>query len=165
MEIGEILKNYISHNKELIGEVDLAKPGFINIFTSLEHLKNNMLDVINKRENYGKREKNNPLKYNIEFVSANPTGPMNVVSARAAALGDTIAKLIETNGDLIDREFYVNDYGNQVNLLGASVLARIKELNGDSVDFPADGYHGEYIKDIAQWIIDYHAAEFNNINK
>jgi arginyl-tRNA synthetase len=163
MEIGEILKSYISGNKELIGEVDLAKPGFINIFTSLEYLKNNMIEVNRLKEKYGKQVKENPVKYNIEFVSANPTGPMNVVSARAAALGDTISNLIETNGDMVDREFYVNDFGNQVNLLGNSVLARIKEIKGENSTFPEDGYHGEYIKDIAKWIIDNHSPEFENL--
>jgi len=163
MEIGEILKNYISGYKDLIGEVDLARPGFINIFTSLEYLKNNMIEVNHLREKYGRQVKENPVKYNIEFVSANPTGPMNVVSARAAALGDTIANLIETNGDLVDREFYVNDFGNQVNLLGNSVYARIKERAGEDFTFPEDGYHGEYIKDIAKWIIDNHSNELNNL--
>lgn len=163
MEIGEILKSYISGHKELIGEVELAKPGFINIFTSLEFLINNMIEVNHLKEKYGKQIKENPLKYNIEFVSANPTGPMNVVSARAAALGDTISNLIETNGDMVDREFYVNDFGNQVNLLGNSVLARIKEIKGENFIFPEEGYHGEYIKDIAKWIIDNHSSEFNNL--
>lgn len=163
MEIGEILKSYICENKGLISEVDLAKPGFINIFTSLEYLKNNMLEIVKVREKYGKQTKDKPVKYNIEFVSANPTGPMNVVSARAAALGDTIANLIEANGDVAEREFYINDFGNQVNLLGRSVYARIKELKGEPSDFPEDGYHGEYIKDIAQWIIDNHSEELNNL--
>lgn len=163
MEIGGILIDYIRENKEIIGEVDLVKPGFINIFTSTEYLKNNMLDVVRLREKYGKQVKDHPVKYNIEFVSANPTGPMNVVSARAAALGDTLANLIEANGDLVDREFYVNDYGNQVKLLGDSVLARIKELYGETVAFPEDGYHGEYIKDIAKWIIENFSGELNKL--
>ncbi len=162
MEIGEILKDYISEHTGLIGEVNLARPGFINIFTSLEYLKSNMIEVIHEREKYGRQIKENPVKYNIEFVSANPTGPMNIVSARAAALGDTIANLIETSGDYADREFYINDFGNQVNLLGESVLARIKELKGESFSFPENGYHGEYIKDISQWIIDNHSEELNN---
>lgn len=163
MEIGEILKNYISKKSEIIGEVDLAKPGFINIFTSIDYLKKNLIDLVHMRDNYGKQKKEKPLRYNIEFVSANPTGPMNVVSARAAALGDSIANIIEANGDLVEREFYVNDYGNQVNLLGESVYARIKEIRGESVVFPEDGYHGEYIKDIARWIIENHGVEFDNL--
>lgn len=164
MEIGEILKNYIAEHTELIGEVDLVKPGFINIYTSLSYLKENMIDVIRLRDNFGKKQKPDPVKYNIEFVSANPTGPMNVVSARAAALGDTIANLIESNGDSADREFYVNDYGNQVKLLGESVLARIRENTGESFIFPEDGYHGEYIKDIAKWIIDNYYNDISKLN-
>ena len=163
METGEILKSYIAEHKELIGEIDLARPGFINIFTSLEYLKNNMISVINERENYGRQKKDNPEKFNIEFVSANPTGPMNVVSARAAALGDTIANLIEADGNLVDREFYVNDFGNQVKLLGESVYARVKELRCEAFDFPEEGYHGEYIKDIAKWIISNHSDKLDAI--
>lgn len=159
MEIGDILKKYISDYRELIGRVDVVKPGFINIFTSLEYLKNNMIEVTVEREHYGICNKQKPLRYNIEFVSANPTGPMNVVSARAAAVGDTIANLIEAGGDLVDREFYVNDFGNQVNLLGESVIARVKEINGESFTFPEDGYHGEYVKDIAKWIIENHSDD------
>lgn len=163
MEIGEILVGYIRAHSEIIGEIELVKPGFINIFTSLEYMKKNMLEVNRLRDGYGRRVKDNPLKFNIEFVSANPTGPMNVVSARAAALGDTIANLIETNGDLVDREFYVNDFGNQVNLLGKSVLARIKEARGEDFSFPDDGYHGEYIKDIAKWIMENLSHELDNL--
>jgi arginyl-tRNA synthetase len=111
------------------------------------------LHIIKSGEEYGKRKKTNPLKFNIEFVSANPTGPLNVVSARAAAIGDTISNLVEANGDYVDREFYVNDFGNQVNLLGQSVLSRIHELRGEETVFPEDGYHGEYIKAIAGWIM------------
>ncbi|MCL1834282.1 MAG: arginine--tRNA ligase [Leptospirales bacterium] len=165
MEIGEILIQYIKRDSGIVGLVELSKPGFINIFISLNYLKENMIKVIDERENYGKSVKNNPIKYNIEFVSANPTGPMNVVSARAAALGDSIANLIEARGDLVDREFYVNDFGNQVDLLGESVLARIKEIKGEPFIFPEDGYRGEYIKDIARSIIDNFHEELNHINE
>ncbi len=161
LEIGEILKKHLLKIDGLIGEIEIVKPGFINIFISLSYLKKITLDIIVKGEEYGRRVKQNPLKYNIEFVSANPTGPLNVVSARAAAIGDTISNLVEANGDYVDREFYVNDFGNQVNLLGQSVLSRIRELRGESTAFPDDGYHGGYIKDIAEWIIQNHAPEFD----
>ncbi len=159
LEIGEILRKYLSKSNEVIGEIELVKPGFINIFISLSYLKKMTLHIIESGDTFGRRSKPEPLKYNIEFVSANPTGPLNVVSARAAAIGDTIANLVEANGDLIDREFYVNDFGNQVNLLGLSVLSRIREIRGEETVFPEDGYHGEYIKDIAAYIIQNHAAE------
>jgi arginyl-tRNA synthetase len=96
-------------------------------------------------------------------VSANPTGPLNIVSARAAAVGDTIANLLEFTGDTVDREFYVNDYGNQVTLLGRSVLARIQELKGHPAVFPEDGYHGEYVKDIAAHIAENYGDEIGKI--
>jgi arginyl-tRNA synthetase len=120
------------------------------------------LYIIESGDEYGRRRKSNPQKYNIEFVSANPTGPLNVVSARAAAIGDTISNLVEANGDYVDREFYVNDFGNQVNLLGQSVLSRIREVRGEETVFPEDGYHGEYIKDIAAWLIENHLSELGN---
>ncbi len=149
LEIGNILKEYIE-KFELIERVDVVKPGFINIFLSLDFLYSNLMDILKHGEEYGKNEKDSPRKVNIEFVSANPTGPLNIVSARAAALGDTIANLLETSGDIVDREFYVNDYGNQVYLLGKSVLCRYKEIKGEKVDFPEEGYHGEYVKEIAK---------------
>ena len=164
LEIGEILKKYLLKNDDLISEIEIAKPGFINIFISLNYLKKMTLHIINIGDEYGKRKKNVPLKYNIEFVSANPTGPLNVVSARAAAIGDTISNLMEANGDFVDREFYVNDFGNQVNLLGQSVLSRIREIKGEETVFPDDGYHGEYIRDIAAWIIENHKVELDSLS-
>lgn len=164
LDIGEIFKKYLMNNVEIIGEIEIVKPGFINIFISSHYLKKMMLHIIKSGEEYGKRKKTVPLKYNIEFVSANPTGPLNVVSARAAAIGDTISNLVEANGDYVDREFYVNDFGNQVNLLGQSVLSRIHESKGEETAFPEDGYHGEYIKDIANWIIENHDHELQRLS-
>ena len=164
MEIGEIIKNkLLSLNSNIIGNIEIAKPGFINIFISIGYLKDTIFQILKEGYNFGRRTKENPMRYNIEFVSANPTGPLNVVSARAAAIGDTISNLIEAAGDIVDREFYVNDYGNQVNLLGQSVLARIRELKGEDFIFPEEGYHGEYIKDIAAWIIDNFSSQLNSL--
>ncbi len=162
METGKILKKYIENNN-LVGSVDVVKPGFINIYISFEHLFSGIVKARKEGANFGKSTKASPLYYNIEFVSANPTGPLNIVSARAAAIGDTIANLLEANGDTVDREFYVNDYGNQVNLLGISVLERIKETRGEDFSFPDDGYHGEYVKEIASWIIENHSSELDSI--
>jgi len=162
METGEILKKYIKDN-DIVGEVDVVKPGFINIFVSFTYLFEGIKKALSEDHLYGRRSKTNPISYNIEFVSANPTGPLNVVSARAAAIGDTIANLIEANGDTADREFYVNDYGNQVNLLGLSVIERIREIKGEDFNFPDEGYHGEYIKEIAAWIIENFSSDLESI--
>jgi arginyl-tRNA synthetase len=151
MEAAEILAGYISASP-LVSAVKAVRPGFINMFIAPELLKTSLDRVLSEGAAYGHRKKADPKKINIEFVSANPTGPLNVVSARAAALGDTIASLLEANGDIVDREFYINDFGNQVNLLGLSVLMRYKELNGETVEFPENGYHGEYIRDVAKQI-------------
>lgn len=150
VDLGNILKEHIIKHK-IIGKVEVVKPGFINIFLSLDFLYNNMLSIIEAGAQYGRTTKEKPDRINIEFVSANPTGPLVIVSARAAALGDTIGNLLEASGNIVDREFYVNDYGNQVSLLGKSVLCRYRELMGQTIDFPEEAYHGEYIKDIAAY--------------
>ncbi|MBP7584907.1 MAG: arginine--tRNA ligase [Spirochaetes bacterium] len=162
LEIGEMLRPYIEESPA-IEKVEVVKPGFINIFISLDHLVGVLENIIRERDGYGKNRKENPRKVNIEFVSANPTGPLNIVSARAAAVGDTLANLMEAAGDIVEREFYVNDYGNQVLLLGRSVLARWKELHGEAVEFPEDGYHGEYVKDIAAHIDAHFRADIDRL--
>lgn len=160
IDIGSMLKSHIEDGG-IIGDVEVVKPGFVNLFVSLDFLFKNLKTILSECDNYGKNTRENPRNINIEFVSANPTGPLNVVSARAAAVGDTLANLLEASGDMVDREFYVNDYGNQVYLLGKSVLARYRELKGEKVSFPENGYHGEYIRDIAAWIAGEHDDDIN----
>ncbi len=163
LETGNILKEYIEKN-EIIDSVDVIKPGFINIFISKKFISENVNYIVQKGADYGKSSRKEPLNINLEFVSANPTGPLNVVSARAAALGDSIANLLETSGHKVDREFYINDFGNQVRLLGLSVQCRYKELNGENAVFPEDGYHGEYIKDIAAYVKSNFSSEADMIS-
>jgi len=162
LEIGAVLKPYIERS-ELADSVEVVKPGFINIFLSPEFLFSRMEDVLGEGDSYGRQAKPIPRRVNIEFVSANPTGPLNIVSARAAAVGDTLANLLEACGDIVEREFYVNDFGNQVILLGRSVLCRYRELEGIEMEFPEDGYHGEYVRDIAAHIRDNYEREVNAI--
>ncbi len=163
IEIGQKLAQYIGVDS-LISKIEVVKPGFINIFVSSGFLFENIKDIIRQGSDYGRASKEKPRRVNIEFVSANPTGPLNIVSARAAAVGDTIANLLEFIGDSVNREFYINDYGNQVNLLGRSVLARLREIRGENVEFPEDGYHGEYIKEIAEQIDSRHRDEISGIS-
>ncbi|OHD64134.1 MAG: arginine--tRNA ligase [Spirochaetes bacterium RBG_13_51_14] len=162
MEIGNSLAAYLEADPK-IGKVEVVKPGFVNLFVSTNFLCENVKDIISSGDGFGMAVKDSPRRVNLEFVSANPTGPLNIVSARAAAVGDTIANLLEFTGDSVDQEFYVNDYGNQVSLLGRSVLARMRELRGGKADFPEDGYHGEYIKDIAALVSEKHGDEINKI--
>ncbi len=163
VEIAGIIKPYIE-KIGIVESVEVVKPGFINIFISNAFMCETLKTVIKEATDYGRSKSANTQKYNIEFVSANPTGPMNVVSARAAAIGDTLANLLEAAGHSVDREFYVNDFGNQVTLLGRSVLARVMEQRGEKVDFPEDGYHGDYVKDIAANLIELVWDQFEQIS-
>jgi len=162
MMIGEKIKKYIDIDGVIDG-VSIAQPGFINLFLSRDFIGNYLSSVIVQGGDYGRSEKESPLKIILEFVSANPTGPLNIVSARAAALGDTLANILEAAGDSVDREFYVNDYGNQVNLFGKSVYFRYREINNETVEFPEDGYQGEYVKDIALYIKENFSTEVSEL--
>jgi arginyl-tRNA synthetase len=162
LEIGARLKPYIEKSS-LIGRVDVVKPGFINMFLSNEFLFSSMKEILRERDNYGRNRKETPRRVNIEFVSANPTGPLNIVSARAASIGDTLANLMECNGDMVEREFYVNDYGNQVDLLGLSTWCRYRELKGEKVEFPENGYHGEYVRDIARHVMENFSEQVDSL--
>lgn len=154
-------------NVKLFSKVDFTPPGFINFRIEDSHLLNYIHSFIEAKNNLF-AQVDEKEKIIFEFVSANPTGPLNIVSARAAATGDTICNLLTTLGHTVHREFYVNDYGNQVFLLGVSCLSRLREhLTGVSLSFqeegdtssletlleknilPGEGYRGEYIKEIA----------------
>ncbi len=163
METAEVLKKYITRH-EAVASVEVARPGFINIFISVSHLLSVVKCAVDEGDAYGKINKEKPLRYNIEFVSANPTGPLNVVSARAAAIGDTLANLIEASGDICDREFYVNDFGNQVQLFGKSVYLRLRQLNGEDITLPEECYQGEYVIDIARSIKDHCVLDQNEFS-
>ncbi len=154
IEAGEkFLKKLKEKNYSIFSDIKFIKPGFINFILSKDRLLEEIKNIYNEKENYGKRENKNSENIIIEFVSANPTGPLNVVSARAATVGDVMSKLLQTIGHKVFKEYYINDAGRQVYLLGKSVLYRIKELLGENIKFPEDGYHGNYIKDIAAEII------------
>ena len=140
-------------NKEQIDHIEIAGPGFINFFMKQDSLTNVIGKIISENEGYGRGEKKN-LKVNIEFVSANPTGDLHVGHARGAAIGDSIARIMEFDGYDVTREYYINDAGNQINNLGKSIEARYKELLGIPCEFPEDGYHGEDVKVVAKRIYD-----------
>lgn len=133
-----------------IEKIDVVN-GFINIFLKKEVFQNNLINAL--YENYGKSNIGENKRINVEYVSANPTGPLHIASARAAAFGDTLIRLFRFLGYSADAEYYVDDGGNQVELLKDSVIARIKEIKGEKFSFPDGGYQGEYIKDIAKEVI------------
>ncbi len=130
--------------------VEVAGPGFINITLGRDRLLKELARVAGEGEAYGRWSFGEGQRFNVEFVSANPVGPLHVGHGRWAALGDALCNLLEAAGYAVDREFYLNDHGTQMEIFAASVEARYLELAGEDVEFPAQGYHGAYIADIAR---------------
>jgi arginyl-tRNA synthetase len=130
----------------LVAPPQVAGPGFIN-FTLLPPARQSVVhDVLQRGEHYGRSETGRGQRVMIEFVSANPTGPLHVGHGRQAALGDALANLMQWRGTAVTREYYYNDAGEQINNLAVSVRARAREILGESGAFPESGYHGEYIR-------------------
>ena len=138
---------------EGIEKIEIAGPGFINIFMKHDSLQPIVKKIINENDNYGRNERNGK-KINVEFVSANPTGILHVGTARGAAVGDSLARILDAAGYDVTREYYINDAGNQITNLGLSIQARYMNLFGIEKEIPADGYAGQDIFDIAQRIKD-----------
>jgi len=154
--IAEYIKKEIeSKNPDFISKVEVAGAGYLNFFLNNKIWKKILAEIVHLDNDYGKSSNEHKMNIQIEFVSANPTGPMNVVNARAAALGDTLANFLKIAGHNVTKEYYINDSGVQINNLGLSVEARMRELLGEIVEFPENGYHGDYIKDISEKLLKY----------
>ena len=150
-----------------IKEVTVAGAGFINFYLSPSWLYDTMGAIEEQGENYGKIDLGKGKKVMVEFVSANPTGPMHMGNARGGALGDCLASVLEYAGYDVTREFYVNDAGNQIEKFGKSLSARyIQELRGeDAVQFPEDGYQGDDIREHARAFIEIHGDKYLNTSE
>jgi len=153
-EIATEIISTLNVDKQIITKIEIAGPGFINFFFSPSFISRIVNDILTEGENFGKSKKYSGKKANVEFVSANPTGPLTVGHGRNAVFGDTVSNLLEWIGYTVDREYYFNNAGRQMRVLGDSVRLRYLELLGQQADFPEDHYQGEYIKDIAKSIYD-----------
>lgn len=149
-EIANKLLETMEIDENWVSRAEVAGAGFINFVLNLNCLLKSLREILELGNNYGKTDWGNSKNTQVEFVSANPTGPLTVGHGRQAVLGDTIARLLEVTGHRVTREYYFNDAGRQMQILGDSVRLRYKELLGESVDFPDDYYQGEYIIDIAR---------------
>ncbi len=147
---GELAEQLQSHYADLFQRIDVAPPGFLNF--TLHPLKwVQMLETIEEADTeFGRSQIGKGQTVLLEFVSANPTGPLHVGHGRGAALGQAIASLLQAIGVTVSREYYINDAGRQLVLLGESVFARYQERCGTSVEFPEEGYHGDYIITLAE---------------
>ena len=159
-EIANRLLVEMDLDSEIIQKAVVAGPGFINFYFTNGYFRNSLKTILKQKETFGCSDWGNQKSVQFEFVSANPTGPLNVVSARAAAVGDVLANLFNAVGFNTQKEFYVNDAGRQIRLLGRSVSARYMEILGRSEAFPEEGYHGDYIRDLAQEIHNEYGEKF-----
>ncbi len=145
--------------QSVVRKIDVAGPGFINFFLAEAELAGVLETVLAAGDRYGRSDAGQGRPVNVEFVSANPTGPLHVGHGRQAALGDAIASLLDWTGWRVTREFYYNDGGAQIMQLARSVQARIGELHGRPTTLPEGGYHGEYIRDIAERYLAAHPGD------
>jgi len=142
-----------------IRAAEIAGPGFINFRVAADVFAEGLRVLIAAGEEYGRSNAGEGRPVNVEFVSANPTGPLHVGHGRQAALGDAISALLASSGWHVTREFYYNDAGAQIVNLALSVQARVRQLGGAEASLPEGGYHGEYIRDLAQRYIDEHSSD------
>lgn len=150
--IAQEIVSKLSLENDLVSQVQIAGPGFINFFFTEKFFTRNLNRVLEEGARFGRSNIGNKKKAQVEFVSANPTGPLSVGHGRQAAIGDTIANLLEWTGHSVTREYYYNNAGRQMRLLAESTYARYQQLFDSSYPFPDDGYQGEYIREIAEQI-------------
>ena len=147
--IAETILAHIDDPDSVLASAEVAGPGFLNFTLSADFWRSCLREAEAEGGRFGRSAMNAGRRVHIEYVSANPTGPLTVGHGRNAVIGDTIARLLEATGAAVHREYYFNDAGRQMTLLGASTWARYQELLGRRVDFPEDGYQGEYITVVA----------------
>ena len=149
-EVAETLRKNLVDPEGLVASADIAGPGFLNFRIADRVWRATLHEVLARGADYGRGQARGAERILVEYVSANPTGPLHVGHGRCAAIGDGVARLLTFAGYDVAREFYVNDAGNQILKLAQSVWARYMEARGREVPFPEDGYHGEYIRDIGR---------------
>ncbi|MFL5503856.1 MAG: arginine--tRNA ligase [Gemmatimonadaceae bacterium] len=149
-DIAERLRDAMRLEDAGVSKIEIAGPGFMNFWIDAGRIASGLREIVSANERYGSSQIGSGHVVNVEFVSANPTGPLHVGHGRQAALGDAISTLLETTGWKVTREFYYNDAGVQIDNLAASVQARLDELHGKPAQIPEGGYHGEYIRELAE---------------
>ncbi len=160
--IAQEIIDSLNLDHSVISKAEIAGPGFINFFFTPTYTSQIIKKILDRKDNFGKSEKYKGKKANVEFVSANPTGPLTVGHGRNAVVGDTVANLLEWIGYEVDREYYFNNAGRQMRFLGDSVKLRYLEALGEDVSFPEDYYQGEYIKEIAKQLFEKHGDKLRN---
>ncbi|MFA7627555.1 MAG: arginine--tRNA ligase, partial [Candidatus Kapaibacterium sp.] len=150
VEIAQKILSNFEHNVDIIEKVAIAGPGFINLTFNPHFVSSCLKNILDDSENFGRQDIGKGKRVNVEYVSANPTGLLHLGHGRNAVIGDTVANLYEWLGYEVTREYYFNNAGNQMNNLAKSIYARYRQMNDPEFPFPEDGYHGDYIKIIAE---------------
>jgi arginyl-tRNA synthetase len=153
-EIARLVADKLSLDKKVISAQTVAKPGFINFVLSADYLREVGRWIVESGAGFADSKELASQRILLEFVSANPSGPLNIVSARAAAVGDSLRRIFEAQGASVESEYYVNDAGNQVRLLGESLRSRYETLLGNPTEVPEEGYHGTYLVALARDIVE-----------
>jgi len=156
LEIAKMIQSELTIDKIIISDHSVTQPGFLNFRVAKSFYQKTVTEIIASADTYGRTDTGKGKNANVEFVSANPTGPLTVGHGRQAVLGDTIANILEWHHYDVTREYYYNDAGRQMRILGQSVTARYLDQVGQEGDFPEDGYEGDYIKTIAKKILERH---------
>ena len=166
-EVAAILKEHMSLEDSYFTDVAIAGPGFMNFTLGGKWFADTLKTIEAEGSAYGENQMLKGEKYMVEFVSANPTGPMHMGNARGGVLGDTLASVLQKSGAEVWREFYINDAGNQIEKFAKSLEARYMQLicGEDAVEFPEDGYHGEDIKDLAKAFYDEHGEKYLTVDE
>jgi arginyl-tRNA synthetase len=147
----------------VVERTEIAGPGFINFWLAADQLTAALRSIVEEGRRYGAHDFGRGIRVNIEFVSANPTGPLHVGHGRGAALGDSIAALLEWSGHDVTREFYINDAGVQIDRVGQSLWARVQEAVGRPFTIPEGGYHGEYLRESAAQVLEQEGRAFADL--
>jgi arginyl-tRNA synthetase len=163
-QIAEEIISNLKYDEDIIQKIEIAGPGFINFFFTPSFIAKVIENILTQKENYGRTDKYKGKRANVEFVSANPTGPLTVGHGRNAVIGDTVANMLEAIGYEIEREYYFNNAGRQMRVLGDSVRMRYLELLGNKIEFPENYYQGEYIKEISAGLIKEFGESLKNEN-
>lgn len=164
-EIAQEIVNVVDQESAHIDHVEIAGPGFINLFLKKDAMTSIIKEVLAEKEHFGESDYGKGIKYNIEFVSANPTGDLHLGHAKGAAVGDSICRIMKAAGYDVTREYYINDAGNQITNLALSLYARYLQAFGRDQELPEDGYHGKDIIDIAQSIKDEVGGRFVDVDE
>ena len=163
--IAEAIVEHINKESGSIESIDIAGPGFINITLQKDYLQEVVKTVLDQGEEYGRSNSGNEEKIQVEFVSANPTGDLHLGHARGASVGDSLCNLLDYAGYDVEREYYINDAGSQIDNLALSVEARYFQALGEEKELPEDGYQGQDIIDLAKKLVDEFGDKYKNLSE